>query len=113
MMLPHLIRPHHLHPMPVMIPIGTVIAFAGKISDPIDPENQADYTTVNESMGWLLCDGRAVSKDDYGALYAVLGDQYNTGDEKKGEFSIPDYRGYFLRMVTMDTKRDPDPGDRK
>jgi len=113
MILPQLPIPGNLHPMPVSMPVGAVIAFAGKITDPVDPDKQPDYTTVVESQGWLVCNGKTVRIADYSMLYAVIGAQYNTGKEKEEEFSIPDYRGYFLRMVTMDTKNDPDAKERK
>jgi microcystin-dependent protein len=45
--------------------------------------------------GWLLCDGSAVSRATYGALYTALGGSgspYGQGDGST-TFNVPDYRG--------------------
>lgn len=55
-------------------PTGSVTAFAG----------------ANAPNGWLLCDGREVSKIDYAALYAVIGDAYGVSQYN---FRVPDLRG--------------------
>jgi microcystin-dependent protein len=43
-------------------------------------------------IGWLLCDGRAVSRSSYNNLFAVTGTTYGTGDGLT-TFNLPDYRG--------------------
>lgn len=57
-------------------PIGTIAPFGGT-SDP-------SY--------WLICDGRAVSRTDYAALFGVIGTTYGAGDGST-TFNIPDLRG--------------------
>jgi microcystin-dependent protein len=42
--------------------------------------------------GCLLCDGAAVSRDDYAALFAAIGSTYGDGDHST-TFNVPDYRG--------------------
>ena len=42
--------------------------------------------------GWLLCDGRAVSRTTYKELFAVIGTAYGTGDGST-TFNLPDKRG--------------------
>ena len=42
--------------------------------------------------GCLLCDGSAVSRTDYAALFAAIGSAYGDGDHT-GTFNLPDYRG--------------------
>ena len=64
---------------PVNFPIGTVHAFAG--------------TTAPE--GWAMCDGSALSRTEYAALFAVIGTIYGAGDGST--FNLPDMRGEFLR----------------
>ncbi|WP_311274791.1 tail fiber protein [Methylobacterium sp. WCS2018Hpa-22] len=42
--------------------------------------------------GWLPCDGRAVSRADYSALFAVIGTTWGNGNGST-TFNIPDLRG--------------------
>ena len=42
--------------------------------------------------GFLLCNGQAVSRASYLALYAVIGDTYGAGDGST-TFNVPDMRG--------------------
>lgn len=42
--------------------------------------------------GWLLCDGSAVSRTTYAALYALTGDAYGAGNGTT-TFNVPDLRG--------------------
>ncbi len=42
--------------------------------------------------GWLLCDGAAVSRTQYAALFAVIGTTYGAGDGST-TFNLPDLRG--------------------
>jgi microcystin-dependent protein len=111
-MIPAPFYPSHLPLMPSGVPAGAVIAFAGKITEKY-ADVPADFETMVNTYGWMLCDGRTLQQNDYPMLYHALGAQYNTGNEKAGEFSIPDYRGYFLRMTDMGAGRDPDAGSRK
>ena len=46
--------------------------------------------------GWLVCDGSAVSRTSYAALFAVLSTTWGTGDGST-TFNLPDLRGQFLR----------------
>ena len=45
--------------------------------------------------GWLLCDGRAISRQNYKALFAVIGTTYGSGDGNT-TFNIPDTRENVL-----------------
>lgn len=42
--------------------------------------------------GYLLCDGSAVSRSTYSALFTVLGTAYGAGDGST-TFNVPDMRG--------------------
>jgi len=64
------------------LPAGTLIDYAGTV----------------EPSGWLLCDGRAVSRTDYASLFASIGTAYGTGDGST-TFNIPDFRGRFARYM--------------
>jgi len=46
--------------------------------------------------GWLICNGQAISRTTYAALFALLGTAYGAGDGST-TFNVPDYRGLFLR----------------
>ncbi len=48
--------------------------------------------------GWLLCDGTAVSRSEYGNLYKAIGVCWGEGDGST-TFNLPDLRGMFLRGV--------------
>lgn len=78
-----------------LVPAGTVTAFAG--------------TSV--PTGWLLCDGSAVSRTTYAALYSAIGLTHGQGDAST-TFNVPDYRGRFLRGVDGGAGRDPDTASR-
>ena len=72
-------------------PPGLVAAFAG----PVVP------------AGWLPCDGSAVSRSNYAALFTAIGTVHGSGDGAS-TFNLPDYRGRFLRGVDGGSGRDPD-----
>ena len=46
--------------------------------------------------GYLECNGAAVSRTTYAALFAVIGTQYGSGNGSS-TFNIPDLRGEFIR----------------
>lgn len=62
------------------IPIGTILPFAGGFVGGFAPQ------------GYLLCDGRALSRSEYAFLFQVLGTNYGGGDGST-TFNIPDLRG--------------------
>lgn len=61
------------------IPIGTIVPWPGN-----------DYP-----HGWLVCDGRQVSRSEHDALFAVLGALYGSGDGYS-TFNLPDLRGRVI-----------------
>ena len=60
-------------------PTGVVQAFAGSTTP----------------QGWLLCDGSAVSRTDYAALFAVIGTSYGAGDGST-TFNLPNLVDKFV-----------------
>ena len=46
--------------------------------------------------GYLECNGNAVSRTTYAALFAIIGTQYGSGNGSS-TFNIPDLRGEFIR----------------
>ena len=61
------------------VPTGCVQAFAGSTTP----------------QGWLLCDGSAVSRTDYAALYAVIGTTYGAGNGST-TFNLPNLTDRFI-----------------
>jgi microcystin-dependent protein len=49
------------------------------------------WSTGTAPTGWLLCNGAAVSRTTYAALFAVIGTTFGAGDTTT-TFNLPDYR---------------------
>lgn len=79
------------------LPVGTIIAWGGQ--------------AASVPAGWKLCNGQAVSKAAYPALFMAIGTSWGTDGVDK--FNLPDLRGRFLRGVDGGAKRDPDEKTRK
>jgi hypothetical protein len=74
-------------------PVGSVSAYSGEW-----PPTDARGVVQDEAkIGWILCDGRNLDKDEYAELRRVL-----------KQATAPDYRGYFLRGSDAGSKRDPE-----
>jgi microcystin-dependent protein len=52
------------------------------------------WGTASAPTGYLLCNGAAVSRSTYSALFAVLGTAYGSGDGST-TFNVPDFRDRF------------------
>jgi microcystin-dependent protein len=89
---------------------GTAIQWVTGVGDtPVGTVNWFGAATA--PVGWLVADGRAVSRTAYAALYAVIGTTYGTGDGTS-TFNLPDLRAVFIRGVDNagGTARGVDPG---
>lgn len=86
------------------MPIGTIIPYAGDIN----PANMS----ILAKAGWLLCDGRTISREEFKSLFFVTGDIHGAGDFVS-TFNLPDYRGRFLRGTDQGVGRDPDASSRQ
>jgi microcystin-dependent protein len=62
------------------MPVGAVMSFGGS----------------STPAGWLRCNGQAVSRTTYSALFAVIGTTYGSGNGST-TFNVPDFRDYFPR----------------
>jgi microcystin-dependent protein len=74
------------------------------------PGSVMAYMGTTAPIGWLLCDGSAVSRTNYPALWAAIGTNSGAGDSST-TFNLPDMRGIFLRGVNgsrSDAFADPD-----
>jgi len=81
--------------VPDATPAGVIDAFGGATA----PE------------GYLICDGRAVSRAQYPALFAAIGTFWGAGDGST-TFNLPDLQGRFLRGPDGGTGRDEDAASR-
>lgn len=68
--------------------VGMVLPFAGK----------------KVPKGFLLCDGRAVSREDYKRLFDAIGTTYGEGDKSK-TFNVPDFRDRTIWGATEAGKK--------
>ena len=79
---------------------GTIQPYAGSAID------VSTYSILPPPQGYAWCFGEIVSKTDerYSALYAVIGDYWNTSDTLTDDyFQLPDLRDVFLRGCTTET----------
>jgi microcystin-dependent protein len=51
------------------------------------------FVGLTTPAGWLECDGRVLSTEDFPALWRVIGNKWNTGGEAVGTFRLPNGRG--------------------
>lgn len=65
------------------------------------------FCNVTAPIGYLVCDGSAVSRTTYPELYNAIGNLYGAGNGTT-TFNLPDFRGEFVRGV--DDGRGVDPG---
>ena len=63
------------------VPVGTIIALPGSTLP----------------GGYLECDGSALSRTSYAALFGVIGVVYNQTADAADKFRLPDLRGEFIR----------------
>lgn len=59
-------------------PVGSIIAYGG----------------LTAPTGWLVCDGSAISRASYAALFAIIGITFGSGNGST-TFNLPDLRGRF------------------
>lgn len=67
-----------------LTPVGVVLPMAGDIVPP----------------GYLLCDGRAVSREEYSELFKIIKTIFGEGDGLT-TFNLPDFRGRFIEGVPV------------
>lgn len=78
-------------------PAGMIVPFAGD--------------TNKIPQGWILCDGREISRTAYSDLLDAIGIAWGPGNGVS-TFNVPDLRGAFLRGVDLGAGRDPDAASR-
>ncbi len=78
-----------------LLPTGTILPYGG----------------TSAPTGFLLCNGAAVSRATYSALFGVIAETAGEGDNST-TFNVPDLRGRFLRGTDGGTGRDPNAATR-
>lgn len=73
--------------------VGLVSSVVGDIKMSI---RSADYE------GWLVCDGRAISRETYSILFELVGTTFGSGDNET-TFNLPNAQGRVLGSVTSNT----------
>ena len=85
-----------------------VDAVVAAVTAAANPPGKVDAFAMSSApTGWLFCDGSAVSRTTYAALFLAIGTAHGIGDGAT-TFNLPDYRGMFLRG--FDGGRGVDPG---
>jgi microcystin-dependent protein len=72
---------------------GNVIA---NVPQGIPPGAIMPFGMTTVPANWLICDGAAVSRSTYFALFAAIGTAWGTGDGST-TFNVPNFQGVFLR----------------
>lgn len=72
------------------------------VSAIVPPATVLPYAAASAPDGWLLCDGSAVSRTTYAALFAAIGTTYGVGDGST-TFNLPNTQGVFLRGAGSQT----------
>jgi len=67
---------------PTLTPTGSIVMWAGS------------GATADIPVGWMLCDGSAISRTDYSPLFAIVGEIYGAGDGAT-TFNIPNLTARF------------------
>lgn len=57
----------------------------------LPPGSITEFASDTIPTGWLLCDGQAVSRTTYSALFSVIGTTWGVGDGST-TFNVPDFR---------------------
>lgn len=69
----------HTHGNPALVPTGAIMP----------------WSVASPPTGWLICNGAAVSRATYAALFAVIGTGYGVGDGST-TFNLPDLQGRVI-----------------
>jgi microcystin-dependent protein len=63
---------------------------------PEPPGQLSHFASSTPPVGWLECNGAAISRTVYGALFSSIGSRFGAGNGTS-TFNIPDLRGEFIR----------------
>jgi len=66
--------------------------YSGGASPSLPAGSLMDFAGTSAPTGWLLCDGSAVSRTTYSALFSAISTTWGSGDGST-TFNVPDFRG--------------------
>ena len=75
----------------------------------IPPGAVMSFAVSTAPVGWLACDGTAVSRNQYSSLFTAVGTIYGVGNNST-TFNVPNLQGQFVRGLTTNlstASRDP------
>jgi microcystin-dependent protein len=75
-----------------VLPPGVIVPYAG--------------LTAAAPTGWLFCNGAAVNRTTYAALFAIIGTAHGAGDGST-TFNLPDLRDKYLIGASADSSSKP------
>jgi len=78
------------------IEIGTLNQTSNTFSGGTPAGAVTAFAMSTAPSGWLKCNGAAVSRTTYAALFSAIGTTYGSGDGST-TFNLPDLRGEFVR----------------
>lgn len=76
--------------------ISNVSAVETSLSQAVPSGVVQAYLGTSAPTGWLFCDGAAISRTTYSALFSLFGTRYGSGDGST-TFNLPDLRSRFIR----------------
>lgn len=62
------------------------------VVESIPPGVILQYSSLTPPSGWLICDGSAVSRTTYSALFAIIGVSFGSGNGST-TFNLPNFKG--------------------
>lgn len=71
-------------------------ATAAQVTQAAPPGAVLPFAIASAPTGWLICDGSAVSRVTYAALFSAIGVVWGAGDGST-TFNLPELRGEFVR----------------
>ena len=91
---------------------GTITAFCGDIDyTTYELKNSNKFIRMNFSpaitnnTGWILCSGGTANINVFPSLFNIIEYLYGKGSNSN-EFMVPNYKGYFLRALALDSSID-------
>ncbi|MBI2787815.1 MAG: tail fiber protein [Elusimicrobia bacterium] len=96
----------------VSVPYAMKAAVADSVLTPGVPTGTVfPFASNTPPSGFVECDGAAISRTTYAALFSAIGTRYGGGDGST-TFNLPDLRGSFVRGWSHGSGSDPDAASR-